>query len=210
MYGCSSLKDFQRVPSRIHRSLLIMGCFRDLRNYSAISGSLNRSLPARRSRASSPLAWPNSKLTPLSRWTCASYQGTDRVCSFVGPMLHIRQQSSSGISAAFPQLLVLHSASSPPTSAVAAGELSGKLLPPSVVAADDSAESTRLINSVDSLELFETDTETDFCMEVQPTLVDRLHCNLRMSINRLQAVSEHYLELSFVVGPLVGGECAPR
>ncbi|KAF3593473.1 hypothetical protein DY000_02020626 [Brassica cretica] len=60
MYGCSSLKDFQRVPSRIHRSLLIMGCFRDLRNYSAISGSLNRSLPARRSRASSPFAWPKS------------------------------------------------------------------------------------------------------------------------------------------------------
>ncbi|KAF3593480.1 hypothetical protein DY000_02020628 [Brassica cretica] len=108
-------------------------------------------------------------------------------------------------------------------SAVAAGELSGKLPPPSVVAADDSAESTRLINSVDSvnrwfdwfkliairlgstgrLELFETDTETDFCMEVQPTLVDRLHCSLRMSINRLQAVSEHYLELSFVVGPVL-------
>ncbi|KAF3542259.1 hypothetical protein DY000_02007341 [Brassica cretica] len=41
------------------------------------------------------------------------------------------------------------------------------------------------------LELSETDTETDFCMpdcmEVQPTLVDRLSCSLGVSIKRLRA-----------------------
>ncbi|KAF3509460.1 hypothetical protein F2Q69_00006608 [Brassica cretica] len=42
------------------------------------------------------------------------------------------------------------------------------------------------------LELSKTDTETDFCMpdcmEVQPTLVDRLSCSLGVSIKRLRAV----------------------
>ncbi|KAF2557496.1 hypothetical protein F2Q68_00016618 [Brassica cretica] len=46
--------------------------------------------------------------------------------------------------------------------------------------------------------------ETDFCMpdcmEVKPTLVDRLNCSLGVSINRLQAVPEHYFELCYVFG----------
>ena len=60
----------------------------------------------------------------------------------------------------------------------------------------------------------ETDTETDFCMpdcmRLWPTIVDRLSCSLEVSINRPRAVSEHYLELCYVFGLLVGGECAPR
>uniref|UniRef100_A0A0D3BUM5 Uncharacterized protein n=1 Tax=Brassica oleracea var. oleracea TaxID=109376 RepID=A0A0D3BUM5_BRAOL len=45
---------------------------------------------------------------------------------------------------------------------------------------------------------------------LRPTLVDRLSCNLGVSINRLRAVSENYLELSYVFGLLVDGECALR
>ena len=60
----------------------------------------------------------------------------------------------------------------------------------------------------------ETDTKMDLCMpdrmRLWPTIVDRLSCSLEGSINRPWAVSEHYLELCYVFGLLVGSECAPR
>ncbi|KAF3529925.1 hypothetical protein DY000_02040711 [Brassica cretica] len=47
----------------------------------------------------------SSKLTPLSRWTCASYQATDPVCSFIGPSdpflgsftIHVRDLALAGV-----------------------------------------------------------------------------------------------------------------
>ncbi|WZZ41352.1 hypothetical protein YC2023_037611 [Brassica napus] len=81
---------------------------------------------------------------------------------------------------------------------------------PPQVSPSERLPSTRHRRKLSSAVPAETDFCMPDCMEVQPALVDRLSCSLGVSINHLRVVSEHYLELSFVVGPLVGGECAPR